>query len=78
MNIMIEKRVKLGVPSAGTLRRKGLTFGRESYSGLVRDDGVATRYREDSSTFETSYFVAKVANIRGTDVAAAIIPYLPV
>ncbi|GBM23037.1 hypothetical protein AVEN_47546-1 [Araneus ventricosus] len=32
MNLVVEKRMKLGVPSSGTLRGKGLMCNRQTYT----------------------------------------------
>ncbi|GBM02288.1 hypothetical protein AVEN_108828-1 [Araneus ventricosus] len=46
---MVEKRVKLGVPSAGTLRRKGLTSRFEVTRGLFWDGFHNFEPRSDSA-----------------------------
>ncbi|GBN30945.1 hypothetical protein AVEN_40083-1 [Araneus ventricosus] len=60
---------------------KGKPWVPYNVCSVLKIKAMVSRYREDSSTFEIPYFVAKVskfvAKIRDPDVAAAIIPYLP-
>ncbi|GBO27709.1 hypothetical protein AVEN_86074-1 [Araneus ventricosus] len=50
MNLTVEKGVKLGVPSAGTLRREGLI------QELISVGQTKFRYSQKKQSFDTSLF----------------------